>query len=167
MKAEDIAAVQKLLQRPKPGKASECRCGGAGPGAPRGVGGHERASRRLGARIPPAAPGARPGCRPAPCRAPEHPRPSFGAARAGGGCRRAGDPRRRPGERGGRPGGESTGGRGASRGSERLLGAARGRPGATPGTAELPLPCAREWLPSPRGALGPVQPGVRGWAWAR
>lgn len=32
VKAEDIAAVQKLLQRPKPGKASECRGGGAGPG---------------------------------------------------------------------------------------------------------------------------------------
>ena len=42
VKAEDIAAVQKLLQRPKPGKASECRDAGpcrAGPGGGGGTAG--------------------------------------------------------------------------------------------------------------------------------
>lgn len=39
VKAEDIAAVQKLLQRPKPGKASECRDAGPGRAGPGGGGG--------------------------------------------------------------------------------------------------------------------------------
>lgn len=85
VKAEDIAAVQKLLQRPKPGKASECRDAGPGragrgrqhrghpPSSP-GIGTHPllwgpgrvascpSPAPRAGARsIPRGVPGARPG----------------------------------------------------------------------------------------------------------
>lgn len=188
VKAEDVAAVQKLLQRPKPGKASECRGGGARPGRGRrwwsrgevlGVGGAHTHTPRTprhrggsGARIPPAAPGARPGCRPSPCPAPEHPRPFPGAARRGrvGAVDVPGTPGVAPGRGAvwwgaeGRGGGKRSGG-GASPG--RCAGArrctasprrSRCKPRCGRAPAGLPLPCAREKLPSPWGArAGPVQ----------
>lgn len=112
MKAEDIAAVQKLLQRPKPGKASECRDAGPGragrgrrhrghpPSSP-GIGTHpllrgpgrvapcpspapRHRGRGLGG-IPGGAPGARPGLEVGGyggLQAAEHPRALRGAARS-------------------------------------------------------------------------------------
>lgn len=130
------------------------------------------ASRRLGgphtARCSRGPAGMPPFALPGPGASPALPR--CGAARAGGGRGRAGDPRRCPGEGGrlvgggGEGGGKRSGG-GASPG--RCAGArrctasprrSRCNPRCGRAPAGLPLPCAREKLPSPWGArAGPVQ----------
>lgn len=153
MKAEDIAAVQKLLQRPKPGKASECR--DAGPGRA------GRGRRHRG--HPPSSPGIgthpllrRPG-RVAPCPSPAPRHRGRGPGGIPGGA-----PGARPGLEVGGYGGTAGGGAspGAARGCEEPC-ALWSRCG--PGTAPQQLRYARgRQADSGRAALVLCSEAARG-----